>query len=87
MSSTPDRIVRPKEASTITGRSLASLWRDEQAGTFPHKVRIGTKAVGYRLSELQAWLESRETVSVDNSRPVAPGSRKGRKPLTNGNKG
>lgn len=76
-----DRIVRPAEASAITGRSLASIWRDEKAGTFPRRIRIGTNAVGYRLSSLQEWLDSRETVTAENSRPVAPGCKtRGRKP-------
>ena len=77
-----DRIVRPAEAVSITGRSLASIWRDEQAGSFPRKVRIGSNAVGYRLSELQTWLGSRETVTKGNTIAVAPGARRGRKPST-----
>lgn len=78
-----DRIVRPAEASTITGRSLASIWRDEKAGTFPARIRLGENAVGYRLSSIQAWLDSREMITAENSRPVAPGCKsRGRKPST-----
>lgn len=79
-----DRIVRPAEAVIMTGRSLASIWRDEKAGTFPRKHRIGQKAVGYRLSELQSWMDSLATVTADNIVPVAPGSAKGRKPRNAG---
>jgi prophage regulatory protein len=75
-----DRIVRPSEATVITGRSLASIWRDEKAGRFPQRVKIGQNAVGYRLSELMNWLDSRETVTLENVVPVAPGSKRGRKP-------
>lgn len=74
-----DRIVRPAEASAITGRSLASIWRDEQAGRFPQRIRIGENAVGYRLSALQTWLDSRETITAENTRVVAPGAKRGRK--------
>lgn len=77
-----ERIVRPAEAVKITGRSLASIWRDEQAGRFPQRVRIGQNAVGYKLSELQTWLESL-TVAADNIKPVAPGSKRGRKAKAN----
>ena len=80
-----DRIVRPAEASHITGRSLASIWRDEQAGTFPSKVRIGQNSVGYRLSALQNWMDSREVITADNVIPVAPGCKRGRKPKNGGN--
>ncbi len=75
-----DRIIRPAEAVTITGRSLASIWRDEQAGTFPRKIRIGSNSVAYRLSELQAWIDSRETITTENAKQVAPGAKRGRKP-------
>jgi len=75
-----DRIVRPAEQVIITGRSLASIWRDQQAGTYPPNIRIGQKSVGVRLSSLMDWLDSRETVTVDNVVLVAPGVRRGRKP-------
>lgn len=80
-----DRIVRPAEQVIITGRSLASIWRDQQAGTYPPNVRIGQNAVGVRLSSLMEWLDSRETITADNVIPVAPGSARGRKksPTTN----
>lgn len=77
-----DRIVRPAEQVIITGRSLASIWRDQQAGTYPPNIRIGQKAVGVRLSALMAWLDSRETVTAENVVPVAPGAAKGRKKST-----
>jgi prophage regulatory protein len=79
-----DRIVRPAEQVIITGRSLASIWRDQQAGTYPPSIRIGQNAVGVRLSSLMAWLDSREVITAENAKPVAPGVRKGRKPSVNG---
>ena len=82
-----NRIVRPSEAVIITGRSLASIWRDEKAGTFPPRLRIGENAVGYRLQELQAWLDSREVVTTATVKPVAPGARRGRKPKTKNEEG
>lgn len=77
---TTERIVRPAETSRMTGRSLASIWRDEKAGTFPRRIKIGANSVGYRLSELYEWMESLETVTAENVIPVAPGSKRGRKP-------
>lgn len=75
-----DRIVRPAEAVVITGRSLASIWRDEQTGRFPKRIRIGENAVGWRLSSLNTWLESRQEVTSETVKAVAPGARRGRKP-------
>lgn len=79
-----ERIVRPAEASLMTGRSLASIWRDEQAGKFPRRIRLGENAVGYRMSELQAWLDSREVIEPGTAKAVAPGARRGRKPNAGG---
>ena len=84
IATTADRIVRPAEQVLITGRSLASIWRDQQAGTYPPNVRIGQNAVGVRLSALMKWLDSRETITADNVVPVAPGSKRGRKPKSRG---
>jgi predicted DNA-binding transcriptional regulator AlpA len=75
-----DRIVRPKEAVIITGRSLASQWRDRKAGRWPQMYRIGENAVGNLLSDLLALNASREIVTAENSKPVAIGSKRGRKP-------
>jgi prophage regulatory protein len=57
-----DRIIRSTEVERITGRSRVSIWRDEKAGTFPRRVRIGKAAVGWRLSEVMNWLNTREVV-------------------------
>ena len=76
-----DRIVRPKEASALTGRSLASMWRDEKAGLFPKRRRIGAKSVGYLMSELTSFLASRPVVTSVNAQLVAkpgPGKQRGR---------
>ena len=54
-----DQIIRPAQAAIMTGRSLASIWRDEHAGTFPKRRRIGKKSVGYLRSELEDWLRTR----------------------------
>lgn len=76
-----DRIVRPKEAASITGRSLSSIWRDEKAGLFPQRVRIGHSAVGYRHSELMQWIDGC-SACTEPIKQVAVGARRGRKPRT-----
>ena len=75
-----DRIVRPAEASIICARSISSMWRDERAGKFPSKIRLGQNAVGYKLSELLAWIDSLEAITTANVKVVAVGARRGRKP-------
>lgn len=73
-----DRIIREPERRLITGRSTVSWWRDERAGKAPARVRLGDNAVGWRLSDITAWLESRLTVTPENAKPVAPGAKRGR---------
>ncbi len=75
-----DRFVRPKEAAIITGRSIASQYRDRITGKWPPMYRLGDNAVANRLSDLLALNASREIVTAENTRPVAPGAKRGRKP-------
>jgi prophage regulatory protein len=39
--------------------SHATIWRLVRAGKFPAPIRIGARAIAWRLSEIEAWLESR----------------------------
>jgi len=57
-----DSVLRLPEVERITGRSSVSIWRDERAGRFPKRRRIGVRAVGWLRSEIMAWLASREVV-------------------------
>lgn len=75
-----DRIVREPERREITATSAATAWRGEKAGTFPRRIRLGANSVGWRLSELMAWMESRQPATSVNAKPVAPGGKRGRKP-------
>jgi prophage regulatory protein len=52
-----DRIIRCKEVGWLTGMGRTTQWRREREGKFPARVRLTAVAVGWRLSEIQAWLE------------------------------
>jgi len=75
-----DRFVRPKEAVVITGRSLASQYRDKKAGKWPPMYRLGDNSVANKLSDLIALNASRPVVTVENTRALAPEVKRGRKP-------
>lgn len=66
-----DRMVKPKEAVTITGRSLASQHRDKKAGKWPTMYRLGDNSVANKLSDLLALNASRAVVTAENTKPVA----------------
>ena len=54
-----DRIVRTPEACQLSGLSRSTLLRLVRDGRFPKPVRLSPNAVGWRLSDLAQWLESR----------------------------
>ncbi len=40
----------------LTTLANSTRWKMEQAGKFPRRIKIGERAAGYRLSEVQAWI-------------------------------
>ena len=53
------RMLRVAEVVSRTGLSRTSLWRRLRAGDFPRPIQLGPNSVGWRDSEIEAWLESR----------------------------
>ncbi len=58
----PLRFIRRREVQQLTGLSQTTLWRLEKAGTFPRRRRLSSHAVGWPLSEIEAWLSARREV-------------------------
>lgn len=54
-----DSFLRWHDIHATTKLSRSTIWRLERAGKFPTRHLIGTKAVGWRKREVDAWLESR----------------------------
>ena len=62
----PDiKILRRPEVERQTQLSKASIYRQMHAGTFPKPVQLGERAVGWRLSEIDEWLDTRKRASFD----------------------
>jgi prophage regulatory protein len=55
-----DRIIRLPEVKEITGASETSIWRWERQAKFPKRIKIGARMVGWRLSEVNNWLDTRQ---------------------------
>lgn len=49
--------MRPKEAATYLGISMALLAKQNRLGTGPKQYRVG-RAVLYKRDDLNAWMES-----------------------------
>lgn len=54
-----DRIIRAKEVLQMVGLSRVTIWRYEKTGDFPQRVPLGECSVGWKLSEIQAWINAK----------------------------
>ncbi|TDN58323.1 AlpA family transcriptional regulator [Halothiobacillus neapolitanus] len=54
-----DSILRLHDVLRITGASRSSIYLWVSAGIFPQPVKLGVRAVGWRRSEVQQWLDDR----------------------------
>ena len=54
-----NKFLRRREVEEITGLSRSTIYRMVKTGQFPQPVRVGRKAVRWRLSDIIAWMESR----------------------------
>ena len=54
-----DRLLRRREVERITGLSNSSIYRLMPQGKFPERVYVSSKAVRWRESDINDWLDSR----------------------------
>jgi len=57
--STVDRILRDAEVRERSGLSRTTRWRLIREGKFPAAVKLTDHAVGWRESDIDAWLATR----------------------------
>lgn len=62
-----DRILREPERAQLTGVSRSAWAEAERKGLVPRRVQLIGGRVGWRLSELQAWIKSREHTGANAS--------------------
>jgi prophage regulatory protein len=55
----PIRILPLKEVRLRIPYSSVQIWRKENAGEFPRRVRLGANRVGWIESEIEAWISSK----------------------------
>lgn len=51
-----DPIVRQKDLVNVVGLSRSTIYRLERQGMFPPSIKLGPRAKGWRLSDLQKWI-------------------------------
>ena len=60
-------LLTTKQAANYLGVSAAFLERDRWAGAQIPFIKIGTRSVRYRLSDLDAYIESKVRVSTSEA--------------------
>ncbi|MFI5020748.1 MAG: helix-turn-helix transcriptional regulator [Alphaproteobacteria bacterium] len=53
------RVLRKSSVIEKTGLSLSTINRLEQAGTFPHRLKLGPGCVGWLESEVETFIRAR----------------------------
>ena len=54
------RIVRRPEVSILTGLARATIYQKVKERSFPAPIRLGARAVGWRLKDIDDWLQDPE---------------------------
>lgn len=54
-----DTILRLPEVRKYTGFPTSTIYDHIKKGFLPRPIKIGPRAVGWRLSDLEKWLEER----------------------------
>lgn len=57
-----ERIIRKNELCEMLGLSYSTIYRKIKSGGFPAPIRLGENSVGWRSSDIECWLNSRQEV-------------------------
>lgn len=57
-----ESIVREKDRQEITGLGRTTWWSLEKQGIAPKRIVLGTRHVGWKMSDLLWWIEQQQQV-------------------------
>lgn len=52
-----ERLLKFESVCGLVGLSRTTLWRLEKVGAFPRRVKVTSRCVRWRLSEINAWID------------------------------
>lgn len=55
-------ILRMPEVKRLTGLGRSSIYRMMDDGIFPRSVSLGSRAVGWMVGDIRAWLQGKRPV-------------------------
>ena len=61
------RFIKLPEVIELTGKARSSIYADVKNHTFPAPVKIGCRAVAWRLSDVIDWQETRTRTYQEDS--------------------
>ncbi|ENG6107238.1 MULTISPECIES: helix-turn-helix transcriptional regulator [Serratia] len=56
-------LLTTKQVCALTTLSRMTIWRYEQSGLFPSRIKIGIQRVAWRKSDIEVWIASRLNVA------------------------
>ena len=56
------KILKASDVALMTNLSRVTIWRLENKGKFPQRIKISTKRVGWLEDEVTKWIEKRPRV-------------------------
>lgn len=62
-----DRTIREPECRQITGLCRTTRYLMEREGRFPARRKLGGRAIGWMLSEIQVWQQNQPRVTTDKA--------------------
>jgi prophage regulatory protein len=64
MTAIQDRIILAPERKSLVPYSSMQIWRMEQVGRFPQRIKLGPNRVGWSLEEITSWINARKSERV-----------------------
>lgn len=55
-----DQLIRPRDLAEKLSISLATLYRMKKDGKLPPQVKIHERAVGWKVSDIEEWIDTRK---------------------------
>jgi len=56
-----DRLIKLPKVIEITGNSRSKIYADVKEGIFPAPLKTGKRAVAWKLSHIESWIDSLTT--------------------------
>jgi len=70
LTSAATQIIRLKDVISITGLSRSTIYAKQNSGSsqfdpsFPQKIKLGARAVGWAMQEVEDWLNTMRNKSI-----------------------